>query len=120
GAKHTTVVHVDDAVRLYLLVAEKGKAGEAYNATAQNDITQARLAQAICDAIDVPCKSMTYEEAVPKVGEFLAGFLSVENRASSRKAREVLGWQIKEKGILEDMESGSYVAVAKALRDDGK
>lgn len=28
GAKHTTVVHVDDAVRLYLLVAEKGKAGE--------------------------------------------------------------------------------------------
>jgi nucleoside-diphosphate-sugar epimerase len=28
GSKRTTAVHVDDAVRLYLLVAEKGKAGE--------------------------------------------------------------------------------------------
>lgn len=57
---------------------------------------------------------------MPKVGEFLAGFLSVENRASSRKARELLGWEIKEKGILEDIESGSYVAVAKALREGRK
>ncbi|KAF2624725.1 NAD(P)-binding protein, partial [Macroventuria anomochaeta] len=117
GEKYTTVVHVDDAVRLYLLVAERGGAGEAYNATAQNNITQGQLAEAICKAIDVPCKLLRYREAVPKVGEFLASFLSVENRASNRKAREELGWEIKEKGILEDIETGSYVEVAEALKD---
>ncbi|KZM22238.1 uncharacterized protein EKO05_0011346 [Ascochyta rabiei] len=117
GAKRTTAVHVDDAVRLYLLVAEKGGAGEMYNATAQNKVTQAQLAETICKAIGVPCLPKTYDEAVPKVGAFLAGFLTVENRASNRKAREELGWEIREKGILEDIESGSYVEVAKALKD---
>lgn len=87
------------------------------NATAQNDITQAQLAEAICKAVGVPCKSLTFEEAVPRVGEFLAGFLSVENRPSNRKAREELGWEVKEKGILEEIESGSYVEVAKALKE---
>lgn len=54
------------------------------------------------------------------VGGFLAGFLSVENRASNRKAREELGWEIKEKGIMEDIEFGSYVEVAQALKDGPK
>jgi hypothetical protein len=54
---------------------------------------------------------------LPKVGPFLAGFLSVENRASNRKAREELGWEVRGKGILEDIENGSYVEVARALKD---
>ena len=90
------------------------------NAAAQNDVTQGQLAEAICRAIDVPCRSLTYEEALPKVGGFLANFLSVQNRTSSRKAREELGWEVKEKGILEEIESGSYVEVAKALKDGRK
>lgn len=65
----------------------------------------------------MPCESLSFDEAVPKVGEFLAGFLSVENRASNRKAKEELGWEVKGKGILEDIESGSYVEVATALKD---
>lgn len=65
----------------------------------------------------MPCESLSYQEAVPKVGEFLAGFLSVENRASNRKAREELGWDVIGKGILEEIETGSYVEVAKALED---
>ncbi|KAL1603337.1 hypothetical protein SLS59_004433 [Nothophoma quercina] len=136
GKRVSTSVHVDDAVRLYLAVAERGRAGEICefpfhaeltggiklifktdNAAAENDFTQAQLAQAICKAIGVPCKSFTYEEAVPKVGEFLANFLSVENRASNRKAREELGWKVKERGILQDIESGSYVEVAQALKE---
>lgn len=67
----------------------------------------------------MPCESLSYQEAVPKVGEFLAGFLSIENRASSRKAREELGWDVNGKGILEEIETGSYVEVAEALRDGG-
>lgn len=90
---------------------------EADNATAQTDVTQAQLAHAICRAADIPCKKISFDEAVPKVGPFLAGFLSVENRASNRKAREELGWEVKGKGILEDIENGSYVEVARALQD---
>jgi nucleoside-diphosphate-sugar epimerase len=87
------------------------------NATAENDITQAQLAEAICKAIDVPCKSVAYEDASARAGAFLAGFLTLECRASNRKAREELGWEIKEKGIMEDVEFGSYVEVAKALKN---
>lgn len=88
------------------------------NATAQNDITHAQLAGAICRAIDVPCAFLTYEEAAEEVGGFLAGFLSTENRASSRKAREELGWEVKGRGILEEIETGSYAEVAKVLREN--
>ncbi|KAF3051172.1 hypothetical protein E8E11_010813 [Didymella keratinophila] len=85
------------------------------NATAQTDVTQAQLAQAVCRAIDVPCKELSFDEAVPKVGPFLAGFLSIENRASNRKAKEGLGWEVRGDGIMEEIENGSYVEVAKAL-----
>lgn len=87
------------------------------SATAETDITQAQLARAICMAVDIPCKELSFDEAVPKAGPFLAGFLSVENRASNRKATEVLGWEVRGEGIVEDIENGSYVEVAKALRN---
>lgn len=63
----------------------------------------------------MPCKSLAFEEAVEKVGPFLAGFLSVGNKASNRKAREELGWETRGPGILEEIERGSYVEVAEAL-----
>ena len=81
------------------------------------DVTQAQLAQAICRAVDVPCRELSLDEATSEVGPFLAGFLSIENRASNRKAREELGWEVKGKGIFEEIENESYVEVAKALKD---
>ncbi|KAF2995522.1 hypothetical protein E8E13_001877 [Curvularia kusanoi] len=119
GEVGTTAVHVDDVVELYLRVTERGRTGESYNASAQTDVTQRQLAEAICKAISVPCKSLAFEEAVGKVGPFLAGFLSVGNKASSRKAREELGWETRGPGILEEIEQGSYVEVAKALEVGG-
>lgn len=53
---------------------------------------------------------------MPKVGPFLAGFLSIENRASNRKAKEELGWEVRGNGIMEEIENGSYVEVAKTLK----
>jgi nucleoside-diphosphate-sugar epimerase len=117
GEKRTTTVHVDDAARLYLLVSEKAKAGEIYNATSETDVTFRQLAEAMGKTMGVPVVSVKYEDLEAKVGVFLAKFLCSENRASNAKAKKELGWTIQaEKGILEDIESGSYMQLAKELK----
>jgi nucleoside-diphosphate-sugar epimerase len=117
GEKRTTTVHVDDAARLYLLVSEKAKAGEIYNATSETDVTFRQLAEAMGKTMGVRVVSVKYEDLEAKVGVFLAKFLCSENRASNAKAKKELGWTIQaEKGILEDIESGSYMQLAKELK----
>lgn len=121
GAKRTTAVHVDDAARLYVAVAEKGRAGEIYNATAETDVTFRELAEAMGKTLGVRVESVKYEELEPKVGVFLARFLCSENRGSNAKAKRELGWTIEaEKGILEEIVSGSYVQLAEELRNSTK
>ena len=118
GAKCTTTVHVDDAAALYLLVALKGPPREVYNATSEMNVTFKQLAEAMGRTMGVPVKSVSYEDMTGKAGPFLARFLSLENRASNGKARKELGWKIEaEKGILEEIETGSYVQLAKELRE---
>ena len=120
GTKCTSVVHVDDAARMYLLAIEKAKAGDIFNATSSTEVTHRQLTEAMGAALSLPIRSRTYEEQVAANGgsplaEFLAKFLSVENRASSAKAIKELGWQPKEREVLEDISSGSYQQVAREL-----
>jgi nucleoside-diphosphate-sugar epimerase len=116
GEKRTTTVHVDDAARLYLLVSGGAKAGEIYNATSETDVTFRQLAEAMGRTMGLPVASVKYEDLEAKVGVFLAKFLCSENRASNAKAKRDLGWTIQaEKGILEDIRTGSYVQLAKEL-----
>ncbi|XXH01266.1 hypothetical protein Hte_007620 [Hypoxylon texense] len=118
GKAHTTTVHVDDAARLYLLAAKKAPVGGTiYNATAPGTVSHRQIADAIAEAIGVPVKSLTPEEATAKLGAFFGRFLGADNRSSSAKARRELGWEIKETaGIIEDIKSGSYQAVAQAIK----
>ncbi|TVY94236.1 Uncharacterized protein LAWI1_G002267 [Lachnellula willkommii] len=118
GSKCTTTVHVDDAARLYLLAIKHAKAGEAYNATYETDVSSRALSEAMGEALGVPVRSQSFEDTAAKTGEFFARFLSAENRALNAKAVQELGWQPREKKILDDIKSGSYVEVAKALRKD--
>ena len=116
GKNHTTTVHVDDAARLYLLAAQKGKAGELFNASGSTDTTAREIFDAIAAEIGVPVRDITYEEAQGQMGETFAWFLKAENRASGAKAKKELGWQPKGAGILEEISKGSYQAVAEPLR----
>lgn len=116
GKNRTTVVHVDDAARLYLLAAQKGKAGELFNASGSTDFTARQIFDAIAAALEVPVRDMTYEDAQTQVGETFAWFLKAENRASGAKARKELGWQPKGPSILDEINHGSYQPVAQALR----
>ncbi|KAF2255396.1 putative NAD dependent epimerase/dehydratase [Trematosphaeria pertusa] len=117
GSARTTTVHVEDAARLYLLVAQKGRAGEAYNATFETDVTQRQIAEAIAKQLGLACPSMPKADLEATMGPFFATFLSAENRASNKKAKEELGWEVRaEKGILDEIATGSYVEVAKGLK----
>ncbi|KAF1965010.1 NAD dependent epimerase/dehydratase [Bimuria novae-zelandiae CBS 107.79] len=114
GTALSTTVHVEDAARLYLLIAEKGKGGEIYNATSETSVAQKSIAEAICKTLRIPCKELELEDAKALMGDFLAMFLTLKCRAVSKKAMEELGWSIQaERGILEEIESGSYADLEK-------
>ncbi|EDU44470.1 hypothetical protein A1F94_012110 [Pyrenophora tritici-repentis] len=115
GGNRTTAVHVDDAARLVLLAVEKGEAGDVFNVASQTEVTMRELFGAINSSVGMPNKDIRSGEAKAAFGETIAWFLNAENRASGAKAQRKLGWQPKGKPILEDIKSGSYVAVANAL-----
>jgi nucleoside-diphosphate-sugar epimerase len=109
-------VYVDDAAQLYLLAAQKGKAGEIFNGTGNTTITYKAMATAISEAVQVPTKAITKEEAVQRWGPFLAAFFGIRNRASNKKAVETFGWKPVGPGLLWEIRSGSYVPVAEEFR----
>ncbi|GKT42811.1 uncharacterized protein ColSpa_02992 [Colletotrichum spaethianum] len=116
GNNRTTVVHVDDAARLFLLAAEKGRAGEIYNAGLATNVTLLQLSQAIAAAVSVPLRNISLEDAMTQLWPTVALFLAVDNRASGEKAKKELGWTSRGPGILEDISKGLYLEVAKALQ----
>ncbi|KAM3074925.1 hypothetical protein ACMFMG_008331 [Clarireedia jacksonii] len=108
GKNRTTVVHVEDAARLYLLVAEKAKAGEVYNASADTNVTAREMSEGIAQALSLPIRNLTSAEIIAQFGETLGKFMAAENRASGAKARKELGWEPKSIGILEEIKKGLY------------
>ncbi|KAK7757341.1 hypothetical protein SLS62_000353 [Diatrype stigma] len=128
GATRVTGVHVDDAARAYVLAlskAEAGAKGGAYNITHETHVTARELAGALAQVLGVPAASRTFDEVVASagpgmLGKVLARFMSTEHRASNAKARRELGWDPREKGLLEEITEGSYVDVARALKSEGK
>ena len=116
GSVRISVVHVDDAARLYLLAAKKAKAGDIFNCTGQTDLTMRELFEAFGEALGIPTRSLTYEDSIQQLGRLFTNFQVKGNRASSTKAKEELGWEPKEVGICDDVRSGSYRAVAEEIK----
>ncbi|MCJ1369357.1 hypothetical protein MMC20_000568 [Loxospora ochrophaea] len=116
GAMRSSAVHVDDAAALFLLAAEKAKAGEVFNGTGSTTITLKELAETIGEGLKVPVRSVSYEEAEGVWGKFFAAIVGFQNRASNRKAVEELGWQPKGLDMLSDVREGSYRELVEKLR----
>ncbi len=116
GHLRTSDVHVDDAAALFLLAAEKAKAGDVFNGTGSTTVTLRALAETIGAALQLPVRSAHREEAEARWGPFLTAFVQFENRASSRKAVQQLGWQPQGLDMLTDIRSGSYRELAETLR----
>jgi hypothetical protein len=57
--------------------------------------------------LDLPVVSISPEDAPEHFG-FLATFVGLDSPASSALTRELLGWQPKYPGLIDDLDEGHY------------
>lgn len=107
GLNHWPAVHRLDAAKLFRLALEKGTAGARYHGVAEEGVPFRDIAAVIGKHLNVPVVSKAHEEAADHFGWF-AHFAAINNRASSQKTREQLGWQPTGPGLIEDIDRPDY------------
>ena len=115
GLNHWPAVHRLDASHLYRLALEKRSDGAtAYHGIADEGIPFREIAEVIGRRLNVPVVSKPPEEAANHFG-WMAHFVGVDCPASSKRTRELLGWQPKQLGLIPDLEQGTYFNNVKKL-----
>ena len=107
GLNHWPAVHRLDAAKLYRLVLENGSAGACYHAVAEQGVPFRDIAGVIGRRLNVPAVAMSAQQANNHFGWF-AHFATNDTPASSKRTRELLGWQPKELGLIPDLDRPSY------------
>jgi nucleoside-diphosphate-sugar epimerase len=102
-----SAVHRLDAAHLFRLALEKGRAGARYHAVAEEGVPVQDIIDVIGRRLEVPVVAKSPEEAATHFS-WLAPLLSVDNPVSSRRTRELLGWQPKQPGAISDIDRPSY------------
>ncbi len=118
GMNRSPAVHRLDAARLYRLALEKGAPGARYHAVAEEGVPLREIAEVIGRRLGVPVVSKSREEAAGHFGWF-AGFAAMDNPTSSRRTREMLGWEPKEIGAIADLDRPGYFEAVTAMRGAG-
>jgi nucleoside-diphosphate-sugar epimerase len=107
GLNRWPAVHRLDAAQLYRLAFEKGSAEARYHGIAEEGVPFRDIAGVIGRRLNLPVVAMSSEEAAGHFGWF-AHFTAIDNPASSKKTRELLGWQPKQPGLIPDLDRPSY------------
>jgi nucleoside-diphosphate-sugar epimerase len=108
GETRWSTVHVDDAADLFVRVVEApAPEGTLVHAVEADAATFREIAEAIGRNARVPVAAMTQEQAAGVFGP-LAGQLTRNLWVVPARAAELYGWQPASKGILHDLEYGSY------------
>src|SRR5262249_61297308 len=102
GANRWPATHRLDAAKVYRLALEKGRAGRAYHAIAEEGVRFRDIETAIGKGLALPVVSKTPAEANDYFGWF-AMFASVDVPSSSAITRRELGWSPTQPGLLADM-----------------
>ena len=109
GANRWPAVHRLDAAHLFCLALESAPAGTPLHGVAEEGVAVRAIAEMIGRHLGVPLVSIKPEDASEHFG-FLGAFLQVDGPASSTITREVMGWQPKQPGLLEDLDQDHYYA----------
>jgi nucleoside-diphosphate-sugar epimerase len=107
GKNRVAAVHVSDAVRLYRLALEKGKAGRRYNAVGEEGIALRDIAEVIGARLKIPVESITAEEAPGYFG-WMAHLAMIDLAASSTLTRHELSWNPTGPNLLTDLRNLDY------------
>jgi nucleoside-diphosphate-sugar epimerase len=107
GQNHWPAVHRLDAAKLYRQALETPSAISTYHAVAEEGVALRDIAEAIGKGLNVPVVSKTPQEAAEHFGWF-AHFAAVDNRSSSAKTQQLLGWAPREPGLLTELDGPSY------------
>jgi len=107
GANRWAAGRRADAAKLYRLVLEKGRAGAAYHAIAEEGVPTRDIAAAIGRVVGVPTKSVSQDAAAGHFG-WLGMFFGMEVSATSAKTQAELGWTPGPPGLIADIEGPNY------------
>lgn len=107
GHERWPSAHRSDVAVLYRLALEKGRAGAAYHAVAEEGVATRAMAEVFAKVLNVPLVSIKPEDAQAHFG-FIAMFAGLDIPASSAKTRAELGWTPKEIGLIEDISRPGY------------
>lgn len=103
GHNRWATIHIDDLADVYVRAAESRLSGELFNATDRSRFTVLEMAQAASRAAegDGRVHPLAAEEARKTMGPFADGLL-LDQHVDSSKAVQVLGWQPRFGGFVEN------------------
>jgi nucleoside-diphosphate-sugar epimerase len=108
GTNRWSAVHRLDAAHLFRLALEKkATAGTTFHGVAEEGVAFRDIAEVIGRRLSVPLVAKSPEEAANHFGWF-AHFAAIDCPASSRRTRELLGWQPKQPGLIADLDRPRY------------
>lgn len=110
GMNRWPAAHRIDAARVYRLALEQGASAVRYHAIAEEGVPFKLIADVIGKRLGVPVVSKSADEAEAHFGWF-ARFAAIDVPTSSAKTRTALGWEPKEKGLIEDLDQPYYFEV---------
>jgi nucleoside-diphosphate-sugar epimerase len=109
GANRWPAVHRLDAAVAYRKAIEASHPARRYHAVAEEGVPFRDIAEAIGRGLGVPAASKSADEAKGHFGWF-AHFAAIDCASSSAATRDALGWSPTHRGLIEDLETGTYFA----------
>ncbi|MFF0189142.1 SDR family oxidoreductase [Streptomyces sp. NPDC005244] len=105
GTQRWPAVHRLDTARLFRLVLENASPGTVAHAVADEGDTMLSMAEMIGHRLGLPVDAVP-----PESFGFLGTLFALDQPSSSAVTREKFGWQPTRPSLLEDLETGQYLA----------